>query len=62
MNPPETRNTNIRQQLQVPYLVEDLIRYQWKWRKQATSMEEERLPLSAIHYHPSVGCDLVRPK
>jgi len=62
MNPPGPRKTNVRQKLQAPYLAEDLVRYERKWRKHATSMEEERLPLSAIQYHPSVDCGLVRPK
>ena len=48
MIPSGPKNTNIRQQLQAPYLVEDLIRYQRKWRKHVTKMEEKRLLLSAI--------------
>jgi hypothetical protein len=59
---PEQSSTNFREQLQVPYLVENIIRHQRKWREHVARTEENRLSLLALQYHPSISCDRGRPR
>jgi len=44
-------NTGISEELQVPYMAED-IQYERKWRKYAATIGRQRLRLFAFHCHP----------
>ena len=55
-------NTGVSEELHVPYMAEDIIQYERKWRKHGATIEGQRLRLFAFHCHSRWRCHLGRVK
>jgi hypothetical protein len=58
----QIRNEDIRNELDISPLCEEIIEYRNKWKVHLQRMEHTRIPLQAYKYQPSGKRDIDRPR